>query len=84
MKTAYQSIVVLVARVLLSQVFLIAAVGHLMNWGGTVGYIRSKGLSIQTPLGETGHVMAAMAVALMLVGGLSVLLGLRAGGARCC
>jgi putative oxidoreductase len=78
MSALVQSVITLAARVLLSQVFLLAAVNHLMNWAGTVGYIRSKGLSIQTPLGETGRVMAAAAVALMLVGGLSVLLGIRA------
>jgi uncharacterized membrane protein YphA (DoxX/SURF4 family) len=34
MTALFQHIVVLAARVLLSQVFIISGVGHLLNWGG--------------------------------------------------
>jgi putative oxidoreductase len=68
MKTLLQSLVVLLSRALLCQIFLISAVGHLFNWGGTTQYMAAQGMFLV-------HFMLAGAVAFLLAGGLSVLLG---------
>ena len=82
MLTLLQSVVVLVARVLLSQVFLISAAGHLFNWGETVQHMTGQGMDLESILGGAGvvfvHVMLALAVTFLVLGGLAVLLGIRA------
>jgi putative oxidoreductase len=79
-----QSLVALLARVLLSQIFILAGLNHLSNWSGTIQYMTSKGMALQDILGGSGvafvHVMLAEATAFLLIGGLSVLLGFRARG----
>jgi putative oxidoreductase len=78
MTNLLQNTVVLTARVLLSQIFLFAGVNHLLNWNATIGHMVGKGVGVETALGNTAHVMLALAVAAMLFGGLSLLLGIRA------
>lgn len=76
-----QNLVVLAARVALSQIFILAGVNHLTNWNGTIQYMTGKGMA-EGVLGGSGvafvYVMLAGAVAFLLLGGLSVLLGIRA------
>ena len=61
---------------------------HLLTWGGTIQYMTGKGMALEGVLGGSGkvfvHVMLAGAVAFLLVGGLSVLLGIRAVSAPYC
>jgi putative oxidoreductase len=66
-----QHIVALGGRVLLSLIFLASAVGHVLDWSGSTSYMTSYGMPMV-------HVFLAGAVAFLFVGGLSVLLGLRA------
>jgi putative oxidoreductase len=84
MATYFQSLVALAARILLSQIFIISGVKHLLSWGDTIGYMTSKGMALEGILGRSGvvfvHIMLAGAVTFLLVGGLSVLLGIRARG----
>jgi putative oxidoreductase len=83
--TSYlQGIVVLVARILLSQIFILSGVNHLLNWGNTIEMMTKKGMALEGTLGGSGaafvHVLLAGAVTFLLIGGLSVLLGIRARG----
>jgi len=79
--SSLQNLVVLAARVALSQIFILAGVNHLNNWNGTIQYMTDKGMA-DGVLGGSGvafvYVMLAGAVAFLLLGGLSVLLGIRA------
>jgi putative oxidoreductase len=68
MKTLLQSVLVLFARILITQIFLLSAVGHLMNWGGTTKMMTEQGMVLV-------HFMLAGAVTFLALGGLSVLLG---------
>jgi putative oxidoreductase len=82
MNSLLQNTVVLVARVLLSQIFILSGMNHLFAWGNTIQYMTGKGMALKGILGGSGevfvHVMLAGAVAFLLLGGLSVLLGIRA------
>jgi len=82
--SSLQNVVVLLARVALSQIFILSGVNHLLNWGGTIQYMTSKGMALESTLGGSGvafvNVLLAGAVTFLLVGGLSVLLGIRARG----
>ena len=77
-----QNLVVLAARAALSQIFILAGVNHLNNWNGTIQYMTGKGMALEGILGGSGvafvHVMLAGATAFLLLGGLSLLLGIRA------
>jgi uncharacterized membrane protein YphA (DoxX/SURF4 family) len=79
-----QNPIVLVARVALSQIFILSGVHHLLTWGDTIKYMTGKGMELKGVFGGSGvafvHVMLAGAVAFLLLGGLSVLLGIRARG----
>jgi putative oxidoreductase len=75
-----QDIITLLARILLSQIFILSGVNHLRNWNSTIQYMSSKGLAIETLLGNSADILLAPAVAFLLFGGLSVLLGIRARG----
>jgi putative oxidoreductase len=78
----FQSIVALAARIALSQIFVLSGVNHLRTWGGTIQYMTGKGMTLEGLLGGSGkvlvHVLLAGAVTFLLIGGLSVLLGIRA------
>jgi putative oxidoreductase len=81
--TSYlQGAVALAARVLLSQIFLLASVNHLLHWGSIVQSMTDKGMSLESVFGRMGGVFVNFlhvgAVAFLIVGGLSVLLGIRA------
>ena len=80
--TLLQNVAALIARVLLSQIFLMAGIGHLLDWGGTIKYMTAKGMALEGVLGGSGivftHIMLAGAVTFLLLGGLSVLLGFHA------
>lgn len=71
MITLFQHVATLVGRALLSGIFLSSAVNHLMHWGQSIGYMESKGVPMP-------HLLLALAVICMLVGGVSVLVGIRA------
>ncbi len=64
-----QNILALAARVLLSLLFIIAGFGKLTGFEGTVGYFASIGLPIPT-------LTTALVVAVELLGGLAILVGL--------
>jgi putative oxidoreductase len=82
MSTYIQGVVALAARVLLSQLFLFATVNHLLHWNSIVQLMADKGLAFEPVFGRMGIVFAgflhAGAVAFLAIGGLSVLLGVRA------
>lgn len=63
-----QNAVILVARILLSILFIIAGYGKLTALGGTAGYFGSMGLPV--PM-----VTAAIVTAVELLGGIAVLVG---------
>jgi putative oxidoreductase len=82
MTSFFQGIVALAARIALSQIFVLSGVNHLLTWGGTIKLMTGKGMAMQSVLGGSGkvlvHLMLTGAVAFLLIGGLSVLLGTRA------
>jgi putative oxidoreductase len=57
-----------IGRLLLSLIFLLSAMGKFNDWQGTINMIASKGL-------PAPDVFLSIAVALEIIGGLSVLLG---------
>ena len=57
-----------VGRILLASLFIVAAIGKILGFSGTVGYIASKGL-------PQPQVLAGATIALELVGGLLIILG---------
>jgi putative oxidoreductase len=59
----------LVGRIALGAIFVISAVGKIRGWQGTVGYVGSKGVP---------EWLLAIATALELLGGISVILGWKA------
>jgi putative oxidoreductase len=59
----------LVGRVALGAIFILSALNKLGHWSQTVGYVGTKGVSA---------FLLAIATALELLGGISVVLGLRA------
>lgn len=67
-----QSLIPLIARVLLSLIFLSSLIGKLGNFGGTAGYMQKMGMTFATELFLVG------AIVLLAAGGFSVLLGYRA------
>ena len=77
-----QNLVVLLARLVLSPLFIFAGVNHLRNWNGTIKYMTSKGMGIESVFGSSSpivvQILLAGATAFLLLGGLSLLLGLRA------
>lgn len=67
----FQSTVSLVARVLLSQIFIISGLSKVANPAGTIGYIQSVG----APLPELAY---AIALFVELVLGIALLVGFKA------
>jgi len=61
----------LMARLFLSQIFLLSAFGKITGFSDTVGYMASKGVPIP-------NVLLVGAIIFLLVGGLSVLAGFKA------
>ncbi|MDZ7652116.1 MAG: DoxX family protein [Burkholderiaceae bacterium] len=61
----------LIGRILLALMFVVAGVGKIGGFDGTVGYIASKGLPLPA-------VLAAGTVALELVAGLALIVGYKA------
>jgi putative oxidoreductase len=68
MSTKFQDPLALLARILLSVLFITSGFGKIGGFDGTVGYIASKGL----PLASLG---AVIAIVVELGGGLAVLAG---------
>jgi putative oxidoreductase len=71
MNSNLASTAALVGRVLLALMFVIAGVGKIGGFEGTVGFIASKGLPLPA-------VLAAGTVALEIVGGLALIAGFKA------
>jgi putative oxidoreductase len=61
----------LIGRILIGLIFVLSGFGKLTGFAGTVGYIASKGLPIP-------EVLAAIAIAVELGGGLMIILGWKA------
>jgi putative oxidoreductase len=62
---------VLLARILLAAIFISAGLSKLSGFDGTVGYIASKGLPLPA-------VLAALTIALEVLGGIAVVIGYKA------
>ncbi len=77
-----QNLVALLARLVLSPLFIFAGVNHLLNWNGTIKYMTSKGMGIESVFGSSSpivvQVLLAGATAFLILGGLSLLLGFHA------
>jgi putative oxidoreductase len=71
MRTLFQHVATLAGRILLSAIFLTSGVNHILHWGDTIGFMDSKGIPMP-------HVLLPAAIVCLLLGGLSVLIGLRA------
>jgi putative oxidoreductase len=82
MTTMLRNAIVLLARILLSQIFIAAGVNHILSWGGTIKYMTAQGMAMEGILGGAGkavvHIFLLAAVVLLLLGGLSILAGFRA------
>lgn len=68
MRNSFEAPTALAARVLLATLFLLAGIGKLAGFAGTVAYIASAGL----PLPELG---AVMAIVVELLGGILLVVG---------
>jgi putative oxidoreductase len=77
-----QNTVALLARILLSFIFIASGLNHIWNWGGTIKLMTAKGMAMESALGSVGavvvHFLLVLAVTFLLLGGLSILLGIRA------
>jgi len=62
------NIILLIARILFSAVFILAGFGHIMNPGEMTEHVKSKGIPLPT-------ISVFFAGLLNLVGGLSIMLG---------
>ncbi len=71
MRNVFQHLVILAARVLLSIVFLVGGISHLLHWSGTIETMRSAGMVLP-------QLFLPAALVLLLVGGMSVLVGYHA------
>ncbi len=75
----FQNLVVLSARIVLSPLFIFGAVNHLLHWGAMIKSMTGK---LESDFGGATPIvvqfMLAGATAFLLLGGLSVLLGIRA------
>jgi len=71
MVTLFQHISTLAGRVLLSAIFLTSGVFHILHWGKSVTYMQTAGVPLP-------NLLLLLAVVCLLLGGLSVLIGIRA------
>jgi len=82
MPPIFQHVITLIARIMLSLVFVLSGANSLIGWGEAANRMVARGMDFRSVLGSGGtvlvHAMLAVAVVLLLIGGLSVLLGLRA------
>ena len=82
MPPIFQHVITLIARIMLSLVFILSGANSLIGWGEAANRMVARGMDLRNILGSGGtvlvHAMLAVAVVLLLIGGLSVLLGLRA------
>jgi len=82
MPPAFQHVVTLLARVMLSLIFVLSGINHLLHWNPTIEAMIGEGIAPRSVLGSAStpvvHILLALAVACLLLGGLSVLLGVRA------
>ena len=80
--SSLQNVVALLARLVLSPLFIFGGVNHLLNWNGTIKFMTSKGMGMESVFGSSspmvGQVLLAGATALLILGGLSLLLGFHA------
>jgi len=70
MNSSIANPIAFLARVLLALLFLASGVSKITGFAGAVGYITSKGLAFP-------EVLAGLAAALELIGGLAIVLGYR-------
>ena len=69
MQNGYQNPTVLLGRILLGLIFVLAGIGKIGGFEGTVGYIASKGLPLP-------QLVAALTICIEVGGGLALMLGL--------
>jgi putative oxidoreductase len=77
-----QNLVVLLARVVLSPLFIFGGVNHLFHWSGLIKGMSDKGMGMESLFGSFSPIVVQLLLAgattFLLLGGLSVLLGIRA------
>ena len=80
--SSLQNFVALIARIVLSPLFIFGGVNHLLNWGGLIKYMTDKGMGMESVFGTWNplvvQVLLAGATAFLILGGLSLLLGYHA------
>jgi uncharacterized membrane protein YphA (DoxX/SURF4 family) len=80
--SSLQNFIALLARLVLCPLFIFGGVHHLLNWNGTIKFMTSKGMGIESVFGSSSpivvQVLLAGATAFLILGGLSLLLGFRA------
>jgi putative oxidoreductase len=74
MSLAFQSSFSLIGRLLLSAIFLMAGLGKIMDWSGTVGMMEAHGM-------PAVQVLLPLAILVELGGGLALLVGFQTRGA---
>jgi putative oxidoreductase len=83
MPLLFQHVITLIARIMVSLIFIAGGALNIVNWASSAERLRGKLPLLTDVLGATwtgvaSHVLLAMAIVLSLLGGLSVLIGLRA------
>jgi putative oxidoreductase len=77
-----QNFIVLLARAVLSPLFIFGGVNHLFHWSGLIKGMTDKGMGMESVFGSFSpivvQILLAGATAFLILGGLSVLLGIRA------
>jgi putative oxidoreductase len=80
--SALQNFVALLARLVLSPLFIFGGVNHLFHWNGLVAGMTSKGMGMESVFGSSSpmvvQVLLGGATAFLILGGLSLLLGFHA------
>jgi len=71
MITLFQHLSTLAGRVLLSAIFLTSGISHILQWRASTDLMQQKGVPLP-------NLLLALAILCLLLGGISVLIGLRA------
>ncbi len=83
MPPLFQHVITLIARIMISLYFIVTGALSIADWSGVASNVAAKLGFLQGVLGEAGtavmsHVVMALAIVVAMIGGLSVLIGLRA------
>ncbi len=83
MAPLFQHIITLIARMMIGLYFIVTGALSIADWNGKAGNIAAKLGFLEGTIGEAGttatsHTLLAIAIGVALIGGLSVVIGLRA------